>query len=161
MESSSITLDKCIITECDEDGVVVMDTASVKLTRCVVHKNKGPGIDCTAHGKCTITQGIIKENVGGVWLWDSSQGILNGVEIHGGPSQVVLVDDKEKNTAAAKFTAKNCVIKGTVHASDIAWQGLLGNSILNNRLLPPDNPTDFPPEEGPFKFIPNKYTRKQ
>lgn len=22
-------------------------------------------------------------------------------------------------------------------------------------------PTDFPPEEGPFRFVPNRYTRKQ
>lgn len=49
-------------------------------------------------------------------------------------------------------------MRGTVHASDAAWAGILHPS---NRLLDPEQPTDFPPEEGPFRFVPNPYTRKQ
>lgn len=53
---------------------------------------------------------------------------------------------------------QGCVFKGTAHATDAAWEGLLAGS---NRFIDPDGPTDFPPEEPPFIFVPNKYTRKQ
>jgi hypothetical protein len=49
-------------------------------------------------------------------------------------------------------------VRGSVHASDAAWQGILHSS---NRIMDPEQPTDFPPEEGPFRFVPNPYKRKQ
>lgn len=49
-------------------------------------------------------------------------------------------------------------MRGLVHATEVAWPGLLRGS---NRLLDPEGPTDFPPEEGPFRFVPNRFTRKQ
>ena len=50
---------------------------------------------------------------------------------------------------------------GSVHASDAVWQqGILHPS---NTLRDPQQPTDFPPAEqaGPFRFVPNRFTRKQ
>jgi hypothetical protein len=49
-------------------------------------------------------------------------------------------------------------VRGSVHATEAAWQGILHPS---NSLLDPEQPTDFPPEEGPFRFVPNRFTRKQ
>lgn len=53
---------------------------------------------------------------------------------------------------------QECTLKGLVHATDAAWEGVLHDT---NVMLDPDQPADFPPEEGPFKFVPNPYTRKQ
>ena len=33
--------------------------------------------------------------------------------------------------------------------------------LLPCRLCDPERPTDFPPEAGPFVFVPDPYTRKQ
>lgn len=55
---------------------------------------------------------------------------------------------------------QGCVIQGTVNAPDGVWEGLLDED-NNNTFLDPDCPTDFPPEEGPFRFIPDRFTRKQ
>ena len=49
-------------------------------------------------------------------------------------------------------------IRGSVHATERAWEGILHPT---NCIEDPEQPTDFPPEEGPFKFVPNRYTRKQ
>ena len=51
-------------------------------------------------------------------------------------------------------------MRGSVHASDAAWQqgGILHPS---NTLRDPQQPTDFPAEQGPFRFVPNRFTRKQ
>ena len=53
---------------------------------------------------------------------------------------------------------QDCTVRGSVHATEGAWAGILHPS---NRLEQPEGPTDFPPEEGPFRFTPNPYTRKQ
>lgn len=45
-----------------------------------------------------------------------------------------------------------------MHATDAAWAGILHPS---NTLADPEQPTDFPPEEGPFRFVPDRYNRKQ
>lgn len=50
------------------------------------------------------------------------------------------------------------IVRGSVHATEAAWEGILHPS---NSLLDPEQPTDFPPEEGPFRFVPNRFTRKQ
>lgn len=49
-------------------------------------------------------------------------------------------------------------LRGTVHAADAAWQGILHPS---NRLLDPELPADFPRDQGPFRFTPDPYKRKQ
>jgi hypothetical protein len=45
-----------------------------------------------------------------------------------------------------------------VHATELAWEGVWNGS---NKLIEPLEPTDLPPEDGPFKFTPDKYRRKQ
>lgn len=49
-------------------------------------------------------------------------------------------------------------MRGSVHATDAAWSGILHAS---NRLADPEGPTDFPPEEGPFRFVPDRWRAKQ
>jgi hypothetical protein len=53
---------------------------------------------------------------------------------------------------------QDCTIRGSVHATDAAWEGLLRPS---NKILDPEQATDFPMEEGPFVFTPDPYRRKQ
>lgn len=58
----------------------------------------------------------------------------------------------------ASLPLQDSGIAGSVHATEAAWAGILHPS---NRLDGPEGPTDFPPEEGPFRFTPNRFTRKQ
>ena len=163
MEKSKIDATLCTLRDCEEEGVVVMDNAAVSLLACTVTGNKGPGVDCSGNGVAEIRGGDVAGNVGGVWLWDDSSMNVDGVRLDGGRAPVILSDGN------GRPKAKSCVIKGTIHAPDVAWAGLLGDggqgaggvNNLNNRLEDPDVPTDFPPEEGPFRFVPNRYTRKQ
>lgn len=168
MENSKVDATLCMLRNCEEEGVVVMDSGTVSLLACTVNGNKGPGVDCSGKGICEIRGGDVAGNVGGVWVWDYSSAILDGARIDGGRAPVILADGN------GRPMAKSCVIKGTVHAPDAAWKGLLGDesssgsggnvnvtSSGSNRIEDPDVPTDFPPEEGPFRFVPNKYTRKQ
>jgi len=169
MENSKIDATLCTLRDCEEDGVVIMDTANVSLLASIIHGNKGPGVDCSGQGKLELRGGEISKNDGGgIFLWDASVANLDGARIDGGRCPVILTD---KN---GRVNATSCVMKGMVHASDDAWQGIVqvgkgdgdGRSksvenLLKNKLVDPDGPTDLPDEEGPFKFIPNKYTRKQ
>ena len=91
---------------------------------------------------------------------------------------MILADEK------GRVHATSCMIKGTIHASEEAWQGVhkkvenknlktdsvsgggggdkrVDENILKNKLIGSDGPKLFPAEEGPFRFVPNKYTRKQ
>ena len=166
MENSKINATLCTLRDCEEDGVVVMDTATVSLLASTIHKNKGPGVDCSGQGKLELRGGEISKNEGGgIFLWDASVASLDGARVDGGGCPVILTDEN------GRVNATSCMIKGMVHASDDAWQGILrvgksGGSkgvenLLKNKLMDPDGPTDLPDEEGPFRFIPNKYTRKQ
>ena len=171
MENSKIDATLCMLRDCQEEGAVVMDSAALSLLACTVTGNQGPGVDCSGAGAVEIRGGEVAGNVGGVWLWDASRAVLDGVRLNGGRAPVILADGE------ARPVARSCVIKGTVHAPDEAWKGLLGggggggsssssssSSTANsgtNRLEDPDVPTDFPPEEGPFRFVPNRFTRKQ
>lgn len=169
MESSAIDATLCTLRDCEEDGVVVMDTATVSLLACTIQKNKGPGVDCSGEGKLEVRGGEVSKNDGGgIFLWDASVASLDGARVDGGKCPVILTDEN------GRVNATSCVLKGMVHASDDAWQGILRvdkggrdhggkvvENILKNKLVDPDGPTDLPDEEGPFRFIPNKYTRKQ
>lgn len=151
MENACVEALQTTVRDCAEDGVVVCGSAAVKLVACTIQGNKGPGVDCSDAAKAEISGGSIVGNVGGVWLWGNSSAAMDGVRLDGGPAQVILAD------GGTTPSASKCSIKGTVHATDAAWEGLFGRG---NTFLDPEQPTDFPPEEGPFRFVPNPYTRK-
>jgi len=155
MEASRLEALQCAVVDCEEDGVVVMGSTQVALVDCVIEGNKGPGVDCSDSGRCTIRGGRIWNNVGGVWVWDTSSAKMERVTLNGGPAHVVLADGE------GRLDARGCVLHGTVHATDTAWKGLIECVDPGNKFVDPENPTDFPAEEGPFRFVPNPYTRKQ
>jgi hypothetical protein len=166
MESAKIDATLCTLRDCEEDGIVVMDTATVYLLACTIQSNQGPGVDCSGQGKLEIRGGEISKNDGGgIFLWDSSFARLDGARLDGGRCPVMLLD------GGGRVHATSCMIKGTIRASEEAWQGILkvnkdgngdGENVLKNKLIEPDGRTDLlDEEEAPFRFIPNKYTRKQ
>eukprot|EP00887_Chlorella_sp_A99_P007902 scaffold12.g7902.t1 len=152
MEEAAPRLVRCRLRDCGEEGAVVTDSARLGLQRCVITGNKGPGVDCTGSAQLSVRGSSIEGNVGGVWVWDASSADLSGAIVGGGPSHAILADGQ--GTALVR----DCTIRGSVHATELAWQGILHAS---NTLADPEQPTDFPPEEGPFRFVPNRFTRKQ
>jgi hypothetical protein len=152
-ESAVLSASHCLVQECEEEAALTMDTAKLALSNCTLRNNKGPGIDCSGAGEAVLKDTKVRDNVGGVWLWDASRVEMHHCELEGGPSHVVLVDGKK-----TKIEANQCVIKGSLHVTDAASRGLL-SADTGNMFSDPDVPTDFPPESGPFIFVPSPYTR--
>ncbi|PSC73819.1 Small glutamine-rich tetratricopeptide [Micractinium conductrix] len=152
MERAAPLLLGCTLSECEEEGVVGMDSARVALHRCSLRDCKGPGLDLSGDAQGTVAGGSIAQCVGGVWLWERTRGALHGADVAGGPSHALLADGK------ATVAVQESTLRGSVHATEAAWAGILHPS---NTILDPEQPTDFPPEEGPFRWVPNPYTRKQ
>lgn len=152
-EGAILSASHCLVQECEEEAALTMDTAKLTLSNCTLRNNKGPGVDCSGAGEAVLKDTKVRDNVGGVWLWDASRVEMHQCELQGGLSHVVLVDGKK-----TKIEATQCVIKGSLHATDAAWRGLLSVD-TENTFLDPDVPTDFPPESGPFIFVPSPYTR--
>jgi hypothetical protein len=176
MENAKIDATLCTLRKNEEDGVVIMDNATVSVLACTIQSNQGPGVDCSGQGKLEVRGGEISKNDGGgIFLWDQSVATLDGARVDGGRCPVLLLDGN------GRAHATSCMIKGRVHASDEAWQGILKvaapdgggggastsggkkgeKNLLKNKLVDVDGPLLFPFEEGPFRFVPNKYTRKQ
>ena len=140
---------RCSLRDSEEEGVVAMGNGRGRLALCSIEGAKGPGIDVSDEAWIAISGGTIRRCVGGVWAWDKAHVQMERVDLDGGPSQVVLSDSE------STVFARSCRIKGTVHAGDAIWKGLLSNE---NQFEEPDEPTDFPIEEGPFVWNPPKYT---
>jgi tetratricopeptide (TPR) repeat protein len=149
--NARVKASQCRILSCEEDGVVVMDSAAARLTQCEIAGAKGPGVDVSDSGRVIMQGGHVHGCVGGLWVWDQGGVDVRGAVIDGGPSQVLLADGQ-----GSSIRAKGCVIKGTVHAGDGVWGELLTGS---NSFEDPEGATDFPPEEGPFRFVPSRFTR--
>ena len=63
---------------------MVMDHAHVELIDCHIRDNKGPGVDLSDSGSVTLRNCYVKNNNGGLFLWDDSRASLFGVRINGG-----------------------------------------------------------------------------
>mmetsp|Transcript_19063 Transcript_19063/g.36419 ORF Transcript_19063/g.36419 Transcript_19063/m.36419 type:complete len:640 (+) Transcript_19063:53-1972(+) len=146
------TLRRCHIEGNIEEGVVVMDQAHVELIDCHIRDNKGPGIDISDGGAVTMRNCWVKNNCGGVFMWDESRASLFNVRINGGLSHAILADGD------AVVRMKNCKVQGVIQATDTSWQGIRNGT---NQIIEPEEPTQLPAEEGPFKFEADRYTRKQ
>ncbi|KAL4457278.1 hypothetical protein ABPG75_012143 [Micractinium tetrahymenae] len=151
-ESAAPLLHACTIEECAEEAVVATDSARLTLLACTLRNCKGPGLDLSGLAQAAISGGSVAQCVGGVWAWERSRAVLGGAVVAGGPSHALLADGE------AQLEVRESKIQGSVHATEAAWAGILHPS---NTLADPDQPTDFPPEEGPFRFVPDRFTRKQ
>ena len=148
-ENAQVIAIQCSMQDSTEDAIVAMGNSKIRLAFCHISGAKGPGVDVSDKASVAIQGTVIKNCVGGVWLWDNGHAVIQKSKLDGGPSQVILVDGD------ATVTAKSSTIKGTVHATDEAWKGLLNDE---NIFEDPDNPTDFPLETGPFVWNPPRYT---
>ena len=45
-----------------------------------------------------------------------------------------------------------------IQATEDAWEGI---EVATNEIVEGSQAVDLPPEEGPFKFVPDQFTRKQ
>ncbi|RMZ53297.1 hypothetical protein APUTEX25_004785 [Auxenochlorella protothecoides] len=152
LESAKCDLTDCIVQKCEEEGLVAMDSALLTCSQTVVTGCKGPGVDLSDRASATLVGGAVQENVGGVWLWDQARAQLSGVRLEGGPSHAVMVFEE-----GAELVAEDCAICGTLHGPE----GVLQAIPATNTVAPPGRHTGWPLEDGPFQFVPNRFTRKQ
>jgi tetratricopeptide (TPR) repeat protein len=156
METAQVIVSSTTISDCSEEGMLAMDRGQLHIgPGCLMENNKGPGVDASGHATVRIVGAKLSANVGGVWVWDGACCTLSSVQADGGPSHVVLVDGMDSRVEAA-----SCRFCGSIHAPDRIWDGLL-NKENRNQFIDPPSPTDFPPEQGPFCFVPDQFTRKQ
>jgi hypothetical protein len=67
--NSQAFLEGCSITDCGQDGIVVLQQAGLHLSHSSVSSCKGPGIDVSDDGTASLKHVDIKDCIGGVWLW--------------------------------------------------------------------------------------------
>ncbi|KAK9904188.1 hypothetical protein WJX75_006312 [Coccomyxa subellipsoidea] len=119
LRGCSVRARKCMLTDCEEEGIVAMDKSSVRLEACTVSSCKGPAVDVTNHAQLHATGCTFKDCMGAMW---------------------------------------GCIIQGKAYTTDqsqaLAWRAA-------NEITEPGHHIGAPPEEGPFEFVPNKYSRKQ
>ncbi|KAK9828720.1 hypothetical protein WJX72_001708 [[Myrmecia] bisecta] len=174
-DATSAVFESCIIEECGKQGVLAMararprfkgcrmckheaecvvgmDSSHVQLIDCELCDSQGPGIDLSSRAQLTMTAGCVTRNVGGVWCWDVAKAVLSDVALDGGKSLVVLAQDE------AQPQMKECHITGNLRATRQAWEGMPAQ---HNTIMEGERLTFLPPEDGPFQFLPNKFTRKQ
>ena len=51
------------------------------------------GIDVSHHASAELSGGVIRGNVGGIWLWQAGSVKLQSVSLEGGSSYVILADE--------------------------------------------------------------------
>lgn len=88
----------------------------MELIDCHIRDNKGPGIDISDGGAVTMRNCWVKNNCGGVFMWDESRASLFNVRINGGLSHAILADGD------AVVRMKNCKVQGVIQATDTSWQ---------------------------------------
>ena len=148
MDESRLGAQRTVVGDCDEDGVVVMGKGRCTLVECTVSGNKGPGLDCSDEGHGMMSRCMVGGNVGGVFIWDKSSVLTQACSIDGGVAHVLLIDGN------GSVDARSTTLKGGIHATDTAWSSLLDGG---NTFEDPEGAVDFPNETGPFQFVPSPY----
>ena len=122
------------------------------LSNTILRECKGPGVDCSNNARCLLSSSQITKNVGGIWAWDSSSVTCVKSLIDGGHSHALVFDGHSSPTFS------DSVVGGVVHASEKSWKGIRGPNVTITKT---ERMTQWPSEDGAFKFSPNPYTRKQ
>ena len=115
---------------------------------------------------------------GAVWIWDDARADVMNCHLQSTETYVVLADGKALAELQARFpindilsvqskrlllksvndSVQGCIIQGKAYTTDqsqaVAWQAA-------NEITEPKHHIGVPPEDGPFEFVPNKFTRKQ
>jgi hypothetical protein len=152
MENCQGKFYNCSFCDNEEEGVVVMDSAEGSFRGCTIEGNKGPGLDASQKGKLLLDKCRIKQNVGGVWLWDATKSVMSQCTIEGGTSHSILAQGE------CLPSISSSIIEGMIQATDDAWEGICKES---NKFIEPLKSVELPSEEGPFQFEPIWYQRKQ
>ncbi|WZN60423.1 Beta_helix domain-containing protein [Chloropicon roscoffensis] len=152
MEDSGAKFYGCEFTDNAEEGVVLMGNSQASLRGCRVVGNKGPAFDVSGSARIHCEGCKAEGNVGGLWLWESAKAAVHQCELSGGSSHAVLAD------GSSLPSITDSTVRGMVQATEEAWEGICGDT---NHLVEPLESVELPPEEGPFKFEPVWYERKQ
>lgn len=152
MEDSGAKFYGCEFTDNAEEGVVLMGNSQASLRGCRVVGNKGPAFDVSGSARIYCEGCKAEGNVGGLWLWESAKAAVHQCELSGGSSHAVLAD------GSSLPSITDSTVRGMVQATEEAWEGICGET---NHLVEPLESVELPPEEGPFKFEPVWYERKQ
>jgi parallel beta-helix repeat protein len=152
-DTAQCTIRNSVIENCGEEGIVCMQDSECFVHQTIIRDNKAPAIDISNNARCLITDAQITNNIGGVWSWDTSSTTMCKTFIDGGQSHTLVFD----NYASATFS--DTVILGVVHASEKCWKGIKGPNCTIAETVS-DVASQWPTEDGPFKFSPNAFTRK-
>ena len=66
------------------------------------------GIDVSDRASADVRGGVIRANVGGVWLWQSGSAELQSVSLEGGSSYVILADEGGTPSLTVRITLFTC-----------------------------------------------------
>ena len=142
----------CVVENNKEEWVFVTEDAKCTVSYSVLLENKAPGIDCSGNARCLISDSQITSNVGGIWACDDSSVTLVKSVIDGGTSHALVFDVRSSPTFS------DAVVLGVVHASANAWKCIRGGR--NVTVTETQHPSQWPSEDGVFKFQPDSYNRK-
>ena len=152
-DNATCTIRDCVVENTKEEAIVVTQNAECSiLSNTILRECKGPGVDCSNNARCLLSSSQITKNVGGIWAWDSSSVTCVKSLIDGGHSHALVFDGHSSPTFS------DSVVVGVVHASEKSWKGIRGPNVTITKT---ERMTQWPSEDGAFKFSPNPYTRKQ
>ena len=148
-------LDRCCIKDNVAEGIVAIDNACVEAVDCTVTGNKAPGVDLSGSAHASLSRCVVTDNAGGVFMWDASTAALQSCRLSGGPHHALLADCKSRPSA------RECSFEGDLMLlSEEGTDGVKGAGLCN-AFKASKQPAELPAEEGAFKFVADKYTRKQ
>ena len=187
MRGAHVAIEGCEIARAKMEGVVCMDAARVSLRNASVFGNGGPGIDVSGDGEVAVSRTSVRDNCGGVWVWDSGRvavddaegggeraggraagapgiGNWSGTTVSGGSSHALLVCDGGAVDFAQSAGGRAAVV-GVVDVYDdgrVSGVRKGGAVVAASVDVGEFERTSLPPEKGPaFRFVPNEFTRKQ
>ena len=155
-DRSRVRLEACRLADNEAEAVVAMEQASVELLNCSLRANKGPALDVSGGASARVSGGEAADNAGGVFLWDRGTARLEGLRLGGGAHHALLAGD-----GGASCVALGCTIEGDVMEVRHGSLQLEQPPPNTNVRRPATAAATLPPEAGCFKFEADRYLRKQ
>ena len=86
---------RCHISDSAEDGIVVMDSASVSAVETEISGCKGPALDASDAGQARLVACRARDCQGGAWAWDRAALHLRDCVLEGGATHTLVLHGAE------------------------------------------------------------------